>query len=75
MKNILWFEELSRNSLAEAGGKGANLGEMTQAGFPVPPGFVVTSNSYFKHLDKNNLRSAIDNLLSNLDVEVSDKLN
>ncbi len=75
MKNILWFEELSRNSLAEAGGKGANLGEMTQAGFPVPPGFVVTSNSYFKHLDKNNLRSAIGDPLSNLDVEDSDKLN
>jgi len=74
MKNILWFEELSKNSLADAGGKGANLGEMTHAGFPVPPGFVVTTTAYFKHLDKNNLKNAIGELL-HFDVEDTDKLN
>src|SRR3989338_978785 len=75
MKNVLWFEELSRASLAEAGGKGANLGEMTAAGFPVPPGFVVTSGAYFKYLDANNLRGAIGAILENLDVNDNDKLN
>jgi len=29
-----------------AGGKGANLGELVRAGFPVPPGFVVTTAAY-----------------------------
>ncbi|MEK6978763.1 MAG: phosphoenolpyruvate synthase [Candidatus Micrarchaeota archaeon] len=75
MKNIMWFEELSKANLAEAGGKGANLGEMTRAGFPIPPGFVVTSAAYYKHLDANNLRGAISAILSNLDVEDSDSLN
>lgn len=75
MKNVMWFEDLSKKSLAEAGGKGANLGEMTQAGFPIPPGFVVTSGAYFKHLDANNLRGPIGAILDSLDVNDSDALN
>ena len=75
MKNVMWFSELNRGSLAEAGGKGANLGEMTFAGFPIPPGFVTTSGAYFKHLDANNLREPITRILKDLDVSDSDKLN
>jgi len=37
--------ELSNSDVAIAGGKGASLGEMTQAGFPVPPGFVVPAQT------------------------------
>ncbi|MBI2079247.1 phosphoenolpyruvate synthase [Candidatus Micrarchaeota archaeon] len=74
MRNTMWFEELDKKNLAEAGGKGANLGEMTKAGFPIPPGFVVTSGAYFKHLDANNLRNPIAAVLSSLDVNDSDKL-
>jgi pyruvate,water dikinase len=44
--SIRWLTELDQASLAEAGGKGANLGEMTRAGLPVPPGFVVTASAY-----------------------------
>ena len=40
------FEELTREDVALAGGKGASLGEMTQAGIPVPPGFVVKVQPY-----------------------------
>ena len=35
------FEDLSRADVPYAGGKGANLGELTAAGLPVPGGFVV----------------------------------
>jgi rifampicin phosphotransferase len=38
--------EVGRNDLEIAGGKGANLGELVQAGFPVPAGFVVTTEAY-----------------------------
>ena len=38
--------ELSSSDLAIAGGKGANLGELVRAGFPVPDGFVVTTAGY-----------------------------
>lgn len=43
---ILTFAQIDRHSLAQVGGKGANLGEMTQAGFPVPDGFCVTTAGY-----------------------------
>lgn len=43
---VVWFDSLSREDVALAGGKGANLGEMTQAGLPVPRGFVVTLEAF-----------------------------
>ncbi|ASJ04123.1 phosphoenolpyruvate synthase [Thermococcus barossii] len=45
-KFIKWFEELGKGDVALVGGKGANLGEMTNAGIPVPPGFCVTAEAY-----------------------------
>lgn len=43
---LRWFSELTREDVALAGGKGANLGEMTRAGLPVPPGFVITAAAF-----------------------------
>ena len=40
------FDQLSAADLPRVGGKGANLGEMTRAGFPVPPGFCVTTDAF-----------------------------
>ncbi|MGV8085581.1 MAG: phosphoenolpyruvate synthase [Candidatus Bilamarchaeum sp.] len=74
MKDIMWFNELSKRSLGEAGGKGANLGEMLQNGFPIPNGFVVTSGSYFKYLEHNGITGEITSILNGLDVEDHDKL-
>jgi pyruvate,orthophosphate dikinase len=36
------------------GGKGANLGEMTRAGVPVPPGFTVTTEACIAYLAEGN---------------------
>src|SRR5262249_62001265 len=43
---VLPFSEVGADSVALVGGKGANLGEMARAGFPVPPGFCVTTTAY-----------------------------
>jgi pyruvate,water dikinase len=43
---ILPFERISAADLLRVGGKGANLGEMARAGFPVPPGFCVTTAAF-----------------------------
>ena len=40
------FEAVNAAHLAEVGGKGANLGELTQAGFNVPAGFCVTTAAF-----------------------------
>lgn len=46
MKKLLFFSEIDKSMVSLAGGKGANLGEMTQAGVPVPPGFCLTTHVY-----------------------------
>ncbi|WP_438011749.1 PEP/pyruvate-binding domain-containing protein [Sorangium sp. So ce321] len=40
------LSQLSRADLSTAGGKGANLGELTRLGLAVPPGFVVSADAY-----------------------------
>ena len=46
MNRILFFEEIDKTMVSRVGGKGANLGEMTGAGFPVPKGFCLTMEIY-----------------------------
>ncbi|HEX5851408.1 MAG TPA: PEP/pyruvate-binding domain-containing protein, partial [Rubrobacter sp.] len=43
---VVPFAALDRDALPVAGGKAANLGELVRAGFPVPPGFCVTTAAY-----------------------------
>ena len=38
MGDIVWFNDLAATDVSSAGGKGANLGELTDAGFPVHRG-------------------------------------
>lgn len=65
--SILWFKDIDKHDIPVVGGKGANLGEMTQARFPVPNGFVVTSYAYFHFLKENNLTTKINHLLGTVD--------
>jgi pyruvate,water dikinase len=73
-RRVVWFEDVGKEDIPRVGGKGANLGEMTKARIPVPPGFIVTSHSYFEFLQKSNLTDNIRNLLSDLDPNDSEKL-
>ncbi len=73
-KFVVWFKEVDKEDIALVGGKGANLGEMTKAGFPVPPGFIVTSGAYYLFLAENKLREKIKEQLNALDVNDSAKL-
>lgn len=45
-QNIFTLSELDSSKVAQAGGKGASLGELIVAGAPVPPGFVVASSAF-----------------------------
>ena len=68
-KLIVWFDEINKDDVSLVGGKGANLGEMTQAGLPIPFGFVITSNAYFEFLNHNHLMPKIKTFLSHVNVE------
>ncbi len=56
---IAWLAEIDKADLASAGGKGANLGELSRLGFPIPPGFVVTTAGYDRFVAANHLQEAI----------------
>lgn len=73
-KAVVWFHEVTKDDIPLVGGKGANLGEMVQAQIPVPPGFIVTADTYFKFLESNKLIDKIHEQLDNLDVNDTRKL-
>ena len=63
MELIKHFNKLTKSDVAIAGGKGASLGEMTQAGIPVPEGFVILSNSFERFIKETDLGVEIDSIL------------
>jgi pyruvate,water dikinase len=73
-RKVVWFEDVGRNDIPLVGGKGANLGELTKAGIPVPPGFIVTAHSYYYFLEQSKLADEIRSLLSSLDPDDSERL-
>ncbi|MBI2334810.1 hypothetical protein HYU96_03325 [Candidatus Daviesbacteria bacterium] len=56
---IRTFDKISKNDVSQVGGKGASLGEMTQAGFPVPPGFVITTEA-LSQINEDEIFKAFD---------------
>ncbi|MDY5615142.1 phosphoenolpyruvate synthase [Methanobrevibacter boviskoreani] len=68
MVYVAKFEKISKDDIDIAGGKGANLGELTQAGIPVPPGFVITSETYEKFMNDTEINTTIMDILDNVDV-------
>jgi len=68
------FSELGKEDVPYAGGKGANLGELTGAGLPVPPGFVVGAPSYARYCEESGVRKRLDEILADVDIENGDAL-
>ena len=61
---ILDFAQIHKDDILRAGGKGANLGEMTAAGIPVPKGFVITAEAYREFLKENKIDEFISRALA-----------
>lgn len=68
MTYIKPFNEIAKGDSAIAGGKGASLGEMTRAGIPVPPGYVVTANAFEHLLESFDMRAQIQGELDQVNV-------
>ena len=73
-KYIKWFNEIDKNDIPVVGGKGANLGELTQKGLDVPPGFCVTAGAYNHFINYAELDEVIRELIRGLDEEDSSML-
>lgn len=69
MNNLytLDFSRISHADFARVGGKCASLGEMTQAGVAVPPGFAVTTDAYQAMLSHHNMKAEIERHLEGVD--------
>ena len=57
---IVDFRHIGQGDIALVGSKGASLGELTQAGLPVPPGFIITANSYRDFFKASGLKKTIE---------------
>ena len=72
---VVWFKDVDKDDIKLVGGKGANLGEMTRAGFPVPNGFSVTSLAYYNFIKQNDLTTKINHLLKTTNYDKQESLN
>ncbi|MER5650669.1 PEP/pyruvate-binding domain-containing protein [Streptosporangium sp. NPDC002524] len=56
---ILRFGDIGAETLPLVGGKAANLGVLTTAGFPVPPGLCVTTEAYRRVTERAGLEDVL----------------
>ena len=56
---ILWFDKVRNTDVPIVGGKNASLGEMINAGMPVPPGFAITAHAYEKFIKETKISTTI----------------
>jgi len=59
MSAVAWFKDVGIADRPTVGGKGGSLGELTQAGIAVPPGFVVTTSGFEQFLAALEAREAV----------------
>src|SRR3989339_421353 len=74
MDYIKWFKEISPDDLGITGGKGLNLGIMSNLGLPIPAGFVITAQTYDSFITKTKIKQQMFNLLKGLDIEQTESL-
>lgn len=61
---VIWFENLRKTDIPSVGGKNANLGEMINAGIPVPPGFAITAYAYKKFVEETSISQKIYDVIN-----------
>ena len=71
-KFTLWFGDLRKEDVPIVGGKCANLGEMLQAGIPVPPGFAITAQTYEKFITETGIAKKIYKVIEKTVTDIND---
>ncbi len=66
---IKFFKDLNKDSVKEAGGKGASLGEMYSSDISVPNGFVILSSAFDIFIKENNLNVKINLILNKVNIK------
>jgi len=63
-RGVVGLDDVDRSDTASVGGKAAGLGELLRAGFPVPPGFVITAAAYLDAMDEGGVRDDLRRLFA-----------
>lgn len=66
--SIIWFSDVTREDVPLIGQKAANLVELYNNNFPVPPGFIVTSKAFDRFLEENKIEADINSILESIDI-------
>jgi pyruvate,water dikinase len=69
---VLWFDDLRKDDIPVVGGKNASLGEMINAGLPVPPGFAVTAYSYERFIQEKRIAEQIYKIIKETITDLND---
>jgi pyruvate, water dikinase len=69
MPQIKPFKNIHKTDVNIAGGKGASLGEMVNAGIAVPPGFVIVADAFDRFIKETHLNQEIKARLAEVNVE------
>lgn len=72
MEYIVRFDAAEASDKSVVGGKGANLGRLVRSGFPVPPGFCLTTSAYTEFIATAGLEGDIAALLADADYSDAD---
>lgn len=64
---VAWFREVGIKDRPTVGGKGGSLGELTNAGISVPPGFVVTTSAFEQFLEALEARDPVRDRVTAVD--------
>ncbi|MEV4312857.1 PEP/pyruvate-binding domain-containing protein [Actinocrispum sp. NPDC049592] len=70
----LGFAEIDGGMLAAVGGKGANLGVLTNAGLPVPPGFCITTDAYRRVAGDDHTKARDQILNAEIPPEIAEEI-
>jgi pyruvate,water dikinase len=69
---VIWFENLRNTDVPIVGGKNASLGEMINAGMPVPPGFALTAYAYEKFIEQTRISEKIYKIIKDTVTDTND---
>jgi pyruvate,water dikinase len=64
---VFLLSEIGLEDLNRVGGKGAHLGQMIRAGFPVPPGLSIQADAYERLLAEGDLKKRIARISDSID--------
>ena len=73
-KKILRFSDVDNSTRVDAGIKAAKLGDLFNADFPVPDGFVILSRLYFEFIEQANIKNKIYEILNSISNSDSDEI-